>query len=351
MKHHTTDIKESWVTRIGIVGAGIRGQLFYEALSAQPGVTVVGLCDPSAAARTRFASALQPSVAVVETHKELYDLGLDVAIVSTPDFAHTEPVLDACAAGLDVVVEKPLATSVADATAIRDAVVAAGVRCVVAFENRWNPVFTRAREGLADTGSLISQWIRLSNSFSVPTNMLRSWAGRSSPGWFLMPHTVDIAMWISGGSPVSVSAVGRRGALAARGIDTWDVLFAHLRFADGSVAALESSWVLPDGLPSIVDFRYEAVTDGARIEFDLGQQGVRITETKTTSVGLLPFTTGGAIQGMPQWMIRDVVDGLARGETVGADVHHGLAVTQVVAAIHASAAADGQLVQLKEVSG
>ncbi len=338
------------MTRIGIVGAGLRGQLFHEALTALAEVTVVGLCDPSPAARARLASSVQPSVAVVETHEELYALGVDAVVIATPDFAHTEPVLDACAAGLDMVVEKPLAMSVSEATAIRDAVAAAGVRCVVAFENRWNPAFIRAQEGLADTGSLISQWIRLSNSLAVPTQMLSSWASRSSPGWFLMPHTVDIAMWMSGSSPVSVSAVGRHGALAARGIDTWDVLFAHLRFADGSVAALESAWVLPDGLPSIVDFRYEAVSEGARVEFDAGQQGVRISNTRTTSAGLLPFTTGGATQGMPQWMIRDVIAGLARGVTVGPDVEHGLVVTQVVAAIHESAAANGEPVLLKEIS-
>lgn len=338
------------MTRIGIVGAGIRGQLFQEALTAVPEVTVVGMCDPSAAVRARVASRMQPSVKVVETHQELYALGLDAVVVATPDFAHTEPVLDACAAGLDVVVEKPLAMSVGEATAMRDAVEAAGVRCVVAFENRWNPAFIRAQEGLASTGPLITQWVRLSNSFSVPTDMLRSWASRSSPGWFLMPHTVDIAMWMSGSAPVSVSAIGRRGTLAARGVDTWDVLLAHLRFADGSLASLESSWVLPDGLPSKVDFRYDAVSEGARVEFDLGQQGVRITETKTANAGLLPFTAGGAAQGMPQWMIRDVVAGLAKGETVGPDVHHGLLVTRVVAAIHASAEADGQPVMLEEVS-
>jgi predicted dehydrogenase len=338
------------VTRIGIVGAGLRGQLFHEALKAVPEVVLVGLCDPSAEVRARLASNAQLSAAVVETHQELYALGLDAVVVATPDFAHTEPVLDACAAGLDVVVEKPLAMSVSEATAIRDAVQAAGVRCVVAFENRWNPAFVRAQEALADTGPLISQWVRLSNSFTVPTDMLRSWASRSSPGWFLMPHTVDIAMWMSGSPPISVSAVGRRGALAARGIDTWDVLFAHLRFADGSVAALESAWVLPDGLPSIVDFRYEAVSEGARVEFDAGQQGIRLTETRTTNAALLPFTTGGTTQGMPQWMIRDIVSGLARGETVGPDVQHGLAVTQVVAAIHESAATDGQPVTLEETS-
>ncbi|MCQ6307694.1 gfo/Idh/MocA family oxidoreductase, partial [Bacillus cereus] len=73
----------------------------------------------------------------------------------------------------------------------------------------------------------VSQSVTLSHTLFVPTTML-SWSGSSSPIWFLMPHVLDLAFWLAEAEPVSGYARGRRGVLAARGIDTWDLVHTSI---------------------------------------------------------------------------------------------------------------------------
>ena len=321
--------------RVGIVGAGIRGRMYTRALRQVPGVEVVALCDPSEHVRREVKDAF--GVAVYPTHEDLFAEPLDAAIVATPDFAHYGPVVDAAAAGLHLLVEKPLAMDMDEAVAMREAIQAAGVQCMVAFENRWSPPFMRARQQVEEgvVGDVISQTARLSNVYDVPTKML-SWSARSSPGWFLMPHTVDLALWLSGKQPVKVYATGVKGQLAARGIDTWDAVHALVNFADGTVASFESLWVLPDSMPSMVDFKYELV--GSQSALFLQQQdqmlwlaGDRLTFPKTMS-----FELDGAPQGSASWMTMSWARTLLAGERLSPGVDDGLLVSRVVHAVHES---------------
>ncbi len=320
--------------RIGISGCGIRGKLFARALASVDGVELAGMSDPDPVARERAGRAFD--VPVREDHHQLIADGLDAMVVATPDFAHREIAVDGAAAGLALMVEKPLATTTQDAQAITDAVNAAGVSCLVAFENRWNPYFIAAKAAIdrGDLGEVVSVDAVLSNTTFVPTRML-PWSGSSSPAWFLMPHTVDLTMWLSGQRPQSVSAWGRRGELAARGIDTLDAVHALVGLDGGGVGNLQSSWILPETLPSIVDFRVEIAGTAGTISINHGDQGFRSADGEKYRLHTaLPVEIDGAEQSMAAWMIRSWARGLLTGEQVGPDAAHGLEVTTTVAAVH-----------------
>lgn len=322
--------------RVGIAGCGIRGQLFARALQAEAEVTVVGLCDPSPAARTRAADVFDGPI--FDNHTELIEQGLDALIVATPDFAHRAVAVDAALAGLHLMVEKPLATSSDDSKAIEEAVAAAGVSCFVAFENRWNPYFRKVRRVVedGDLGEIVSVTAVLSNSYFVPTTML-SWSRLSSPAWFLMPHILDLALWITGETPRSVVARGRRGELASRGIDTWDSVHALVDLGGTAVANLQTSWVLPDGRPSIVDFRVDVVGTKGSISIDHGDQGMHLsTANAYKSFTSLPEDIDGVEQSMAAWMVRSWARGLVTGDAVGPNATHGALVTRTVEAAHLS---------------
>src|SRR5690606_14215453 len=268
-------------------------------------VVVAGFADPNPAAQGRVAD-----IPVFTTHQELYDRGdLDAVIVATPDFGHREPVVHAAACGLDMLIEKPLATTVADGEAMAEAITAAGVGAIVGFENRWNPAFVRIREQLtaADgVGAPVWQHAELSNSTFVPLEML-SWAAESSPAWFLMPHTVDVVSWMAESPVASVYATGSRGLLAARGVDTWDAVQAVLRFRNGSSASLTSSWVLPDSAPAIVRFTYDLNGQTGALRADIIDSNLHVTTDKARTVGLLSGRLGGKLIGAPAWMVNDFV--------------------------------------------
>ncbi len=322
--------------KVGIVGAGLRGRMYASALAESPVAEVVAFAEPAEAVAE--AARRESGVAVVPSHRAMLDqYDLDAVIVATPDFAHRDAAVDAATAGKHLLIEKPLAMSVAEAYEIRDAVRAGSATCLVGFENRWNPHIVQAHRAVTDgvIGSHITSAATLSNTWFVPENML-SWAARSSPAWFLMPHTVDLVMHLSGRTPVSVMSVVSNGQLQARGIDTVDVVHALLTFDDGTTASLSSAWTLPDGTDAIVDFRFQVIgTDGA-ISADPIHQGLNLVTDRQRAQGTLSGRIGPGLVGAPIWMAQEWVGCLARGESLGPGVEQGVLVTETICAIERS---------------
>jgi predicted dehydrogenase len=176
-----------------------------------------------------------------------------------------------------------------------------------------------------------------------------SWASRSGPQWFLMPHILDMGAWIGGSDPVAATAFGHKGVLAARGADTLDAVQAVVEY-DSWFATYESSWILPDTWPGLVDFEAAVVGDGGRASFTLTNGGVTVA---TASEYQFPFVAGmsdqaGQVTGFFMSPIRhfvDVVLGIEKPVMTGRD---GLMVTATVAAIERSIA-ERRRVELAEV--
>jgi predicted dehydrogenase len=85
----------------------------------------------------------------------------------------------------------------------------------------------------------------MNRPISVPTEMI-SWASASSPLFFMSSHHLDLMCWYAG-SPVQEVYATRAGeVLRGRGIDTDDVIQALLKFRNGIIATVQSSWVFPN---------------------------------------------------------------------------------------------------------
>jgi len=333
--------------RVGVVGGGIRGSMFARAISENPRAHLVAICDQSSrvlqGAATSFDVPTYGSVeAMVGAHPEL-----TAAIVATPDFAHRDAAVVCATHGLDLMIEKPLATTTADAEAIIATANKSGSRIMVGFENRWNPRFSTVRNLLrtVDGGRLITQQVSLNDTIFVPTKML-SWAEKSSPAWFLMPHTLDLAIWLSGTQPVSVYARGHRGVLAGLGINTWDSVSATFTMNDGSYVVLNSSWILPETAPAVYDFRYEIQTDSTVFHIDGANHGI----TQYGAAGVrwpqcAVFERSGRITGIPIDMVNDFVGFVREGDTDVPTHEDGLLVTQAIEAVHESLA-EGSIIEL-----
>jgi predicted dehydrogenase len=187
--------------RVGVVGFGLMGQLYADALADNPQAELKAVAD-TRGERLDFAKKTY-GCAVYENYQAMYDSGsLDCVLVTLPDFLHRDPVVTAAEAGLHILVEKPFATNMDDADAMVKAVEKSRVKCMVEFFNRWSPPFTYAKKAVdrGDVGEIVSFSVELNDSVSVPTEML-AWSARSSPVWFLMSHTADLASWITGKKP------------------------------------------------------------------------------------------------------------------------------------------------------
>jgi predicted dehydrogenase len=274
---------------------------------------------------------------VHDSHDALLEESPDAFIVATPDFAHAAPAIAAARAGCHLMVEKPLATTVDDARRIAEAVHTAGVQCMVAFENRWNPALAgvQARVSSGELGRIVSQHAVLNVTRAVPTAML-GWAARTSPLWFQMSHILDLASWLTGARPVRVTAVGSRGHLASEGIDTLDAVQALVELADGSTASLESGWLLPESMPSFADFRYQVIGENGSAFVDQLDQTLRVAGERFTFPRTLALDVGGEPQGFPAWMVGQFAGDLLAGRAVRPTVDDGVAVTRALAAIEQS---------------
>jgi predicted dehydrogenase len=274
------DLRQSVV----IVGAGVMGGVYARAIAhgmLRFRARLVGICDLDAAAAERLAA---------ETGTQAFtDLGVmlaavkpDMAYLATPDHLHRDPFIEIVSRGVACLAEKPLATTVEDALAMTAAAAAAGVRVEVNFSNHWNPVLQRAREAVAagDVGEVVGVNARLSNAIDYPTKHIR-WASRTTSGWFLLSHLFDLTSWVTDARATEVTASGVRGRkLASMGVDTYDIIQCLVRYDRGWSGIYESAWVLPNSLPSMVDFKYEIVGTEGSIYVDTQDQMVHIADGK-----------------------------------------------------------------------
>ncbi len=107
--------------RWGIVGAGMMGIEHINNIRLQPGASITALADPTASSLGRAEAAAGGEVRTFATAQALAASGLcDAVVVASPNFTHIDVLQPLFAAGLHILCEKPLATTVADARAVAD---------------------------------------------------------------------------------------------------------------------------------------------------------------------------------------------------------------------------------------
>lgn len=226
--------------RIGLVGAGGIARAHMPGLLRLGPVVVYAQdgAEDLAAAFGPAAAAAGSSITVVDTLDDLFD-AVDVVDVVTPTFAHAEVVRAALAAGKDVVSEKPLARTDADAADLVSRARQAGRQLYPAHVVRFFPAYVRLHEAVT-TGLLgdlaVLRFVR-SGAFPIRT----AWfADRALSGGIVMDqmiHDLDIARWVAG--PVTtVSAVGVRAGTEAEPVEAAHVLLTHESGAISHVAGI-----------------------------------------------------------------------------------------------------------------
>lgn len=134
--------------RVGLIGCGRIARVHRAYLAEIPQVELVGLCDPDPAALRAFAaeSGLPPYASAAEL---LAETRPDVVHVLTPPTTHASVAIEMLRAGVNVLVEKPLAVNAAEADAVLAAARRSG-RWVTVDHNRWfDPVVQRAAGAVA----------------------------------------------------------------------------------------------------------------------------------------------------------------------------------------------------------
>jgi predicted dehydrogenase len=323
--------------RVGIVGLGIMGEMYADALLRMRSAEVAAIATRSG--ERREMAGQKYGCGLYDDYRKMFsDARLDAVLITVPDHVHRDPVVRAAEAGLHILVEKPFATSVTDAGAMVEAIEKAGVKCMVEFFNRWSPPFAEAKRTAdrGDLGDIVSISAELNDAIWVPTEML-AWSAQSSPAWFLMSHTADLVSWITGKKPATVQARGVKKLLVQRGIDTFDLMEALVEFTDGSLGRFSNCWVLPNGMPIVYELKMRLVGSKAAIDIDTSDQQVHlITQERLTH----PVTATGEIMGRymghPYSMLDDFVENIAQNTTPEVGPLDGWENTRFLAAVHES---------------
>ena len=270
------------------------GKLYADALVRNPLAKVVAVADKKLD-RLEFARQTY-GCRVHEEYQGMYDAGgLDAVLITLPDFMHCDAVIKAAETGLHIMVEKPFATKAVDARDMVERIQKAGVKCMVEFFNRWSPPFTEAKKAVdrGDLGDIVAVAAELNDAICIPTEMLK-WSARSSPAWFLMSHTADLATWITGKKPMTVCAQGVKKLLIQRGIDTYDLIEALAEYPDGTLGRFTNCWVLPNGMPILYELKMRLVGSKMAIDIDTSDQEIHYITPRRLSH---PVTAWGDILG------------------------------------------------------
>lgn len=136
---------------VGIVGAGWVAGEHIRAFQTNPHTEIVAICSRTESHAKTKAVECGVRCSILKDYEEMLGKeGIDIIAIATPPDCHREQTVAAAGAGKHILLEKAMATTLEDARAINDAVAKAGVKSVVSFVLRWNPLFEIIKSLLAD---------------------------------------------------------------------------------------------------------------------------------------------------------------------------------------------------------
>jgi predicted dehydrogenase len=224
--------------RIAVVGVGHLGQHHARLLAAMADVQLVGIVDTKPGRAQEIASKLG-----VPSFSHLRDLpleGLDAATIAVPTVSHldvAQPLIDA---GISVLVEKPLSSSLADADKMIEAAARRGVVLAAGHTERFNP-------------AVVAALPLVSNPRFVEVHRMGTFPERSldiDVIFDLMIHDLDLLLTCVKSDVVSIEAIGVNVLTPKT-----DIANVRLRFASGCIANVTASRISRDKIRKIRFFQ------------------------------------------------------------------------------------------------
>jgi UDP-N-acetylglucosamine 3-dehydrogenase len=245
--------------RVGVIGLGDFGERHVQALKSIEGVDVVAVCSRSRERAEEVARRYGVRRWYTEREKIVGDDQIDAVTVATADDDHVEPTVLAAEAGKDVLLEKPIATTLQDSDRIISAVQRYGVIFMVGhilrFDRRYRLVKNMCERGeVGRVGSMYARRLGRRRAAGI-------YLDRVSPPVQTGVHDIDIMRWITGREVIQVSGFSAR-------IFSYkypDVFWTVIKFDNGCVGVVENGFLLSDNFPHFIDSQFEMVGEKATI--------------------------------------------------------------------------------------
>ncbi len=262
--------------RVAVIGAGLMGRRHAAAYRSIAGVEVAAMADNDPEVR----AAMERSFGV-RCHARLGGCAgmpdLDAVSICLPDSLHLAATEAACARGLAILLEKPIATDLDEAAHI--AALARGRVFLVGHMLRFDPRYQNARRALQ--AGRIGEIVHLKTRRNSAIGAAARYRHTTSLVWHLGVHDIDLLQWVSGQRITEVMAYGVSKALAE--YDHYDSVLVLGRFVDATPFSLELSWILPAYFGPGLDAGMDVLGTKGRIEVHGLDQGLRIADATALS--------------------------------------------------------------------
>ncbi|MEK6249174.1 MAG: Gfo/Idh/MocA family oxidoreductase [Planctomycetales bacterium] len=211
--------------RIAVVGSGHLGRYHARLAASNDSFQLVAVVDPMEKARQELADELD--VQACSDHRQLIGQ-IDAAVVATPTLNHHQVGMELLLAGIDLLIEKPIAVSLGEANELVDCAAANNLVLQVGHVERFNPALAAVDH-------------QITSPKYIETRRFSGYAFRSMDIGVvldLMIHDLDIVLHLAGSEPVRIDAVGA-SVLGPHE----DVANARIVFSNGCIANLNASRV------------------------------------------------------------------------------------------------------------
>lgn len=264
--------------KIGIMSfAHHHAEWYIQNLRDLEDVEIAGVADDDSLRAQRFAELY--GVPYAPGYEALLDGRPDGVIVASENSRHRPLVDMAAAAGVHVLCEKPLATTLADARAVVDACDRAGVLLMTAFPMRFSAPLLAVKQQL-ESGELGEVYaFNGVNQGELPTAH-RDWFvdKELAGGGAIIDHTVhlvDIMRWYLGSEVEEVYAQSNR-IIYGDQVDVETGALEMLRFQNGVFATIDASWSRPPYWPTWGGLAFELVAERGAILVDAFSQNLTV---------------------------------------------------------------------------
>ena len=323
--------------RVAVIGAGFMGERHARIFAGLPDVELLAVCDVREAA-ARELGARTGAQAYTDYRALLRRDDLDAVSVCTPDALHRNPCELALRGGRHVLVEKPIATTVADAEAIVAAASSAGVVLLVGHCLRFDARYDQARQAIerGELGAVQTIYTRRANTVAAQDRL----AGRCPLPLFLGVHDYDVMRWLTGSEVERVTAESKWGLLREQGFPVEDANCALLRFASGALGMAELNWILPRGFPASGDHRLDVVGSEGSLSIATLETGLRRVDGHRAVQ--VDTASAPSVQGHPGGMfyfeLRHFIDCVRGRATPAVTPHDAVMALRIALAVERAAA-------------
>jgi predicted dehydrogenase len=244
--------------RIGlaIVGGGRVGLFRGEVAARHPQVDFIGLAEIKPDRAQQVAGKIGADFVTTDYRELLARPEVTAAIIATDEHLHVDPVLAAIEHRLSLLIEKPLATELAESERVLKAIQKSGVDAVVGytqrFRRRWLAAKEKVRTGQLGDVTLVTSRTFINRLVALDNYRRTEDPAQISPMVISGTHALDIVMWMMEAKrPVEIYArsVDRALGPICKGIDA---TAGTITFEDGSLYHASISWALPIVWPAAV---------------------------------------------------------------------------------------------------